>query len=119
MAVIGMYVVALTFAPAWVRGLTFTALGLFFGLFYTADPLVYKKRSLGEIAVFMVWGPLIVGGSYHVLTGSVDYIPMLVSTPIGLLLALVLLANNLKDVEYEVDIFFLRKDKNISEVQAS
>ena len=107
MAVIGMYVVALTFALAWVRGLTvltFTALGLFFGLFYTADPLVYKKRSLGEIAVFMVWGPLIVGGSYHVLTGSVDYIPMLVSTPIGLLLALVLLANNLKDVEYEREV---------------
>ena len=107
--VIGMYVVALTFALAlsWVRGLpvlTFTALGLFFGLFYTADPLVYKKRSLGELAVFMVWGPLMVGGSYYVLTGSVDYAPMLVSTPIGLLVALVLLANNLRDVEYDREV---------------
>ena len=107
--VIGMYVVALTFALAlsWVRGLpvlTFTALGLFFGLFYTADPLVYKKRSLGEIAVFMVWGPLMVGGSYYVLTGSVDYAPMLISTPIGLLVALVLLANNLRDVEYDREV---------------
>ena len=42
MAVIGMYAVALTFALAlaWARRLTvllFTALGLFFGLFYTAD----------------------------------------------------------------------------------
>jgi 1,4-dihydroxy-2-naphthoate octaprenyltransferase len=109
MAVIGMYVVALTFALAlaWVRGLTvlmFTALGLFFGLFYTADPLIYKKRSLGELAVFIVWGPLMVGGSYYVLTGSVDYVPMLISTPIGLLVALVLLANNLRDIEYDREV---------------
>jgi 1,4-dihydroxy-2-naphthoate octaprenyltransferase len=108
-AVIGMYVVALAFALSlsWVRGLPvlmFTALGLFFGLFYTADPVVYKKRSLGELAVFMVWGPLMVGGSYYVLTGSFDYGPMLVSTPIGLLVSLVLLANNLRDVEYDREV---------------
>ena len=108
-AIIGMYVVALTLALAlaWVRGFTvlmFTALGLFFGLFYTADPVVYKKRSLGELAVFMVWGPLMVGGSYYVLTGSIKYASMLVSTPIGLLVALVLLANNLRDVEYDREV---------------
>jgi 1,4-dihydroxy-2-naphthoate octaprenyltransferase len=108
-AIIGMYVVALALALAlaWVRGLTvlmFTALGLFFGLFYTADPVVYKKRSLGELAVFMVWGPLMVGGSYYVLTGSIDYASMLVSTPIGLLVSLVLLANNLRDVEYDREV---------------
>jgi 1,4-dihydroxy-2-naphthoate octaprenyltransferase len=108
-AIIGMYVVALAIALglAWVRGLTvlmFTALGLFFGLFYTADPVVYKKRSLGEFAVFMVWGPLMVGGSYYVLAGTIDYASMLVSAPIGLLVALVLLANNLRDVEYDREV---------------
>ena len=108
-AVIGMYILALIFALAlaWIRGstvLVFTGLGLFFGFFYTADPVVYKRRSLGELAVFMVWGPLMVGGSYFVLTGSVDYAPMLVSTPIGLLVALVLLANNLRDVEYDREV---------------
>jgi 1,4-dihydroxy-2-naphthoate octaprenyltransferase len=104
-----MYFMALAIALvlAWVRGLMvlmFTALGLFFGLFYTADPVVYKKRSLGELAVFMVWGPLMVGGSYYVLTGSIDYTSMLVSTPIGLLVALVLLANNLRDIEYDREV---------------
>jgi 1,4-dihydroxy-2-naphthoate octaprenyltransferase len=59
---------------------------------------------LGELAVFMVWGPLMVGGSYYVLTGSVDFAPMLVSAPIGLLVALVLLANNLRDVEYDREV---------------
>ncbi|MGD2201483.1 MAG: prenyltransferase [Candidatus Bathyarchaeota archaeon] len=104
--VVAMYLVALSLALAlaWIRGLPvlmFTALGLFFGLFYTADPVIFKKRSFGEVAVFMVWGPLMVGGSYYVLTGSIEYAPMVVSTPVGLLVALVLLANNLRDVQYD------------------
>ena len=45
-----------------------------------------------------------VGGSYYVLTGSVDYAPLLISTPIGLLVALVLLENNLRDVEYDREV---------------
>lgn len=40
--------------------------GAFFVLFYTW-PL--KKFSLGEVAVLLVWGPLMVGGTYLVSTG--------------------------------------------------
>lgn len=40
--------------------------GAFFVLFYTW-PLKYY--GLGEPAVLLVWGPLMVGGSYYVLTG--------------------------------------------------
>jgi 1,4-dihydroxy-2-naphthoate octaprenyltransferase len=41
------------------------ALGAFFVLFYTW-PLKYI--GMGEIAVLIVWGPLMVGGGYYVLT---------------------------------------------------
>ncbi len=41
--------------------------GAFFVLFYTW-PLKYY--GLGEPAVLLVWGPLMVGGSYYVLTGQ-------------------------------------------------
>ena len=41
--------------------------GAFFVLFYTW-PLKYY--GLGEPAVLLVWGPLMVGGSYYVLVGS-------------------------------------------------
>ncbi len=41
--------------------------GLFFVLFYTY-PLKYV--GLGEPAVLLVWGPLMVGGSYLVITGT-------------------------------------------------
>lgn len=41
-------------------------LGMFFVLFYTW-PL--KGLALGEVAVLIVWGPLMIGGGYYVLTG--------------------------------------------------
>jgi 1,4-dihydroxy-2-naphthoate octaprenyltransferase len=43
------------------------ALGAFFVLFYTW-PLKYI--GLGELALLLVWGPLMVGGGYYVLTGD-------------------------------------------------
>ncbi len=44
--------------------------GVFFVLFYTW-PLKYY--GLGEPAVLLVWGPLMVGGSFYVLTGFWDW----------------------------------------------
>jgi 1,4-dihydroxy-2-naphthoate octaprenyltransferase len=41
--------------------------GLFFLLFYTW-PLKYF--GLGELAVIIVWGPLMIGGTYYVVTGG-------------------------------------------------
>jgi 1,4-dihydroxy-2-naphthoate octaprenyltransferase len=41
-------------------------LGAFFVLFYTW-PLKYI--AMGEISVLIVWGPLMIGGGYYVLTG--------------------------------------------------
>lgn len=43
------------------------ALGAFFVLFYTW-PLKYI--ALGELAVLIVWGPLMIGGGYYVITGT-------------------------------------------------
>ena len=62
---IGLYLVFVS-----VRGeitLMLLASGLFFVLFYTF-PLKYI--GLGEPAVLVVWGPLMVGGSYFVITGT-------------------------------------------------
>jgi len=60
---IGLYLVA-------VRGeitLTLLGAGAFFVLFYTF-PLKYI--GLGEPAVLVVWGPLMVGGTYFVVSGE-------------------------------------------------
>ena len=54
----------------WQRGgitMSLMAAGAFFVLFYTW-PLKYI--GLGEPAVLLVWGPLMIGGSYYVITGQ-------------------------------------------------
>jgi 1,4-dihydroxy-2-naphthoate octaprenyltransferase len=60
---IGAYLVALRGEQA----LLLLGLGAFFVLFYTF-PLKYI--GLGEPAVLVVWGPLMVGGGYFVVTGE-------------------------------------------------
>lgn len=64
----------------WERAglvLTLFAAGAFFVLFYTW-PLKYY--GLGELAVIVVWGPLMVGGAYYVVTGAWDWRVALVGT---------------------------------------
>jgi len=61
---IGLYLVFVS--PRGEITLALLASGLFFVLFYTW-PLKYI--GMGEPAVLVVWGPLMVGGSYFVITG--------------------------------------------------
>ena len=67
----------------WRGGLTwlFLALGAFFLLFYTF-PLKYI--ALGELAVLLVWGPLMIGGGYYVLTGTWSWKVVIASLPYAL-----------------------------------
>lgn len=76
--------------------------GVLAGYFYTGG-VRYKYFGWGELAVFLVWGPVMVTGAYYVQTGSLALSPVLVSLPLGLLVALTLLANNLRDREYDED----------------
>ena len=81
--------------------LVLVAAGVLGSVLYTADPVVLKAKGLGEVTVFLMWGPLIPLGSYLVQTGEVSLTPVVAAIPIGLLVALVLLANNIRDIEYD------------------
>lgn len=83
----------------WV--IAIVAIGVVGSLLYTADPVVLKARGLGEATVFLMWGPLIPLGAYLVQTGTLSLLPVIVALPIGLFVALVLLANNIRDIEYD------------------
>jgi 1,4-dihydroxy-2-naphthoate octaprenyltransferase len=72
-AVTGLIAVAAGALLIWYRdGLTviLMAVGAFFVLFYTF-PLKYI--GLGEVSLTLVWGPLMVGGGFYVLTGAWDW----------------------------------------------
>ena len=100
------------FATACGIGLLFVAirgwpilglgvLGLLGGLFYTARPVGYKYIALGDALVFMLMGPLMVIGSYFVLTGSYRHAILIASLPVGCLVAAILHANNMRDIQHD------------------
>jgi 1,4-dihydroxy-2-naphthoate octaprenyltransferase len=96
-AIIGLALIVLKGAGL----LWFILLGAIASFFYTAGPIKYKYLALGELSVFLMWGPVIVGGTYFVQRGSLSLDAVLISVPFGLLVALVLLANNLRDIDYD------------------
>ena len=75
----GIYALIYTsFAPVVVWFFIFGALIL---LFYTY-PLKYV--GIGELSIFIIWGPLMIGGVFYVLTGVWDWMVLLASLPVGL-----------------------------------
>jgi len=82
-AVTGLIALGLGFYLIWYTSfspITWILLGLgaFFVLFYTW-PL--KGLGLGEIAVLIVWGPLMIGGGYYVLTHQWNWPVVIASIP--------------------------------------
>lgn len=73
-------------------------LGMFFVLFYTY-PLKYF--ALGEIAVLVVWGPLMIGGGYYVITGAWDWNVVIASLPYALGVTTVIFGKHVD--KYDVD----------------
>lgn len=81
-----------------VRGLGivgFALAGLFISVFYVAPPLRLKHRGMGEISVFIVWGPLMVGGTYLVSAGSVSTEAILCSLPYAFLIMTALVGKHI------------------------
>lgn len=105
---LSMFAVAVILAipMIYVHGLPMViigAIGLMGGIFYTAMPVAYKYVGLGDLMVFILMGPLMVIGSYFALTGTMNTNVILISLPIGCLVAAILWANNLRDIKHDSD----------------
>lgn len=96
-AAIGLH---LTFVSGWVV-LCFGLIGVLAGICYTAPPVKYKYIALGEVSVFLMWGPLMVEGAYYVQRHILSLNALLISIPFGVLVALVIFANNIRDIEHD------------------
>ena len=71
--------------------------GALISVFYTAPPLRLVHRGLGEIAVFLGFGPIMALGAYFVQAREYDLEPLLASIPVGILIALILYVNEVPD----------------------
>jgi len=94
--VIGIYLTAQVGSGILVFGLA----GACAGYFYTAPPLrLVARKGLGELAIGVTFGPLITGGMFYTLTSTYSWTSLLVGLPIGLLVANILLINQVPDME--------------------
>jgi 1,4-dihydroxy-2-naphthoate polyprenyltransferase len=92
---IGLLLLALRGSPAL---LIIGVLGFIVSIGYTAPPLKFVYRGLGEIAVAIGFGPMMLLGAYVVQTrGALSWEPFVASLPIALLVALILYVNEIPD----------------------
>ncbi len=68
---------------------------------YTAPPLRLKKRALGEPTVLVVWGPLMVGGTYYAAVGEVTWGVVAASLPYALLCTAVLMGKHIDKIPWD------------------
>jgi 1,4-dihydroxy-2-naphthoate octaprenyltransferase len=100
-AVTGLIALAAGAALVYLQGgysLLLLALGAFFVLFYTY-PLKYI--ALGEIAVLTVWGPLMIGGGYYVITGVWDWQVVLAGLPYALGVTTVIFGKHIDKIDMD------------------
>ena len=96
-ACIGLVFIAVHGWPILLLGV----IGILGGFFYTAGPAAYKYLGLGDLFVFCLMGPLMVIGSFFVLTGDYNHSVLIISLPVGFLVAGILSGNNLRDIHHD------------------
>jgi 1,4-dihydroxy-2-naphthoate octaprenyltransferase len=91
---VGIALVAVRGPAIIVLGLV----GLVGGWGYTSPPLEYKNRALGVPIVFLLMGPLMVEGAYFAVSGGWSATALVLSIPVGLLVAAILHGNEWRDI---------------------
>lgn len=71
--------------------------------FYTGGKRPYGYRALGELAVFVFFGPVAVLGTLYVQTGQINGLAIGCSVAVGAFSAAVLVANNLRDIPTDTE----------------
>jgi 1,4-dihydroxy-2-naphthoate octaprenyltransferase len=75
--------------------------GFLLSFAYTAPPLRLKKHGLGEPTVLVVWGPLMVGGTYYAATGHLPISVVFASLPYALLCTAVLMGKHIDKIPWD------------------
>jgi 1,4-dihydroxy-2-naphthoate polyprenyltransferase len=94
-SLIGLYLLAQSGPLLWVLGIA----GVLITITYTAGPFPLAYNGLGEIAVGIAMGPMIIVGAYYVMDTDIYPELILISVPIAFMVAAILHANNIRDME--------------------
>ncbi len=85
-----------------LRGLlivVFGAIGVFCSVYYTAPPIKFSHRGLGELGLLLNFGPTIGLGSYFVQAQQLTLEAFLATLPCGIMLFSMVVINEIPDLE--------------------
>lgn len=66
---------------------------------YSAGPFPIASNGLGEVFVFIFFGPVAVPGTYYLMAGCITPMVFISSVPVGLMVTAIIVINNLRDIE--------------------
>ena len=92
---LGLYLAFVAGWPIVLVGLASIAAAIL----YTGGPLPFGYYGLGDLFVFIFFGPVAVCGTYYVQAGQLTPAAVWACLPIGLLTTAILVVNNLRDIE--------------------
>jgi 1,4-dihydroxy-2-naphthoate polyprenyltransferase len=69
------------------------------GYFYTGGPMPIAYTPLGEIVAGLFMGLIIILISFYIQTETINAESILISVPVSILVGLILLANNIRDLD--------------------
>ncbi len=90
---------------AWRHGLVIIGIGavsIISAVAYTGGPYPLGYNGLGDVFVFVFFGPVAVCGTTYVATGKWLPLALAMSVPVGALATAVLVVNNVRDGETDV-----------------
>jgi 1,4-dihydroxy-2-naphthoate octaprenyltransferase len=99
-SLIGLFLLAHSGPLLWIIGVG----GVLVAITYTAGPFPLAYNGLGEVAAGVFMGPAIVVGAYYVMDTNVSWNLVWVSVPIMLMVAAILHANNIRDMDADAAV---------------
>jgi 1,4-dihydroxy-2-naphthoate polyprenyltransferase len=101
LAVIGLGITAYFIVERGFAAAAFAAAGVSLLFLYDAAPTPLKSIGLGEFAVLLVWGPLMIGGGYAMITGQLSVNAVLASLPYGLGVMSILMGKHIDQMDFD------------------
>jgi 1,4-dihydroxy-2-naphthoate octaprenyltransferase len=101
LAAIGLGITAFFVVERGWPAVAFSAAGIALLFLYDAAPVPLKSIGLGEPAVFLVWGPLMIGGGYAMIAGEVSPRAFYASVPYGLGVMAILVGKHIDQMGFD------------------
>jgi 1,4-dihydroxy-2-naphthoate octaprenyltransferase len=98
---IGLSIMAFFIVQRGWTALAFAAAGVALLFLYDAAPVPLKSLGLGEPAVFLVWGPLMIGGGYAMIAGEISTGAFTASVPYGLGVMSILVGKHIDQMDFD------------------